>query len=519
MNTDCPICCSPFNKSTAKCITCPRPDCAKTACKSCVTTYLLGSSLDPHCMHCHVAWEQDFLSDNLTIVFLKKDYGKHREKILFEKEVARIPDTQNEVVKYQEINSLTKETELLSAKIIAHTAHINTMRQELQQKLDKIYNMKYDKEKTKQEKRSFIMPCPAPDCKGYLSSAYKCAACSKYACPHCLVVLGVDKDPQHECDPDVVATVEQIKKETKPCPNCGERIGKVDGCNQMWCTKCHSAFDWRTGKIDNGQVHNPHFFQWHSQNSPDGQVPINGININNNPCGQAIPWTLYKNYAQINGLDFFFTTIQIAFQLSGHYRGVNIRDNNDIIENCQNHTDARVQYIVDELSAEEFKSLLRKDDLKRKRLVAINYIYQLFSEATNDIVNNFLAKMNKGLPRSEYGHLYIPKLPTTDMDDNRTSPYSPEIIRKGQYFIMAAQELKALETYTNIQLLKYSAIYNTTVNMVDLGNWRGRSTNSKKVSKTASKTIIEALEESDIENKVYFESQLASHREKNGVAE
>ena len=42
-----------------------------------------------------------------------------------------------------------------------------------------------------------------------------------------------------------------------------------------------------------------------------------------------------------------------------------------------------------------FKSLLRKDDLKRKRLVAINYIYQLFSQATNDIVNNFLAKMNK----------------------------------------------------------------------------------------------------------------------------
>ena len=44
--------------------------------------------------------------------------GNIGENILFEKEVARIPDTQNEVVKYQEINSLTKETELLSAKII-----------------------------------------------------------------------------------------------------------------------------------------------------------------------------------------------------------------------------------------------------------------------------------------------------------------------------------------------------------------------------------------------------------------
>ena len=54
MTTDCPICCSPYNKSTAKCITCPRHDCGQSACKACVSTYLLGSNSDPHCMHCRV---------------------------------------------------------------------------------------------------------------------------------------------------------------------------------------------------------------------------------------------------------------------------------------------------------------------------------------------------------------------------------------------------------------------------------------------------------------------------------
>ena len=80
MTTDCPICCSPYNKSTAKCITCPRHDCGQSACKACVSTYLLGSNSDPHCMHCRVGWDHNFLAKNLTMKFLKNDYAEHRQK-------------------------------------------------------------------------------------------------------------------------------------------------------------------------------------------------------------------------------------------------------------------------------------------------------------------------------------------------------------------------------------------------------------------------------------------------------
>ena len=42
-------------------------------------------------------------------------------------------------------------------------------------------------------------------------------------------------------------------------------ISKIDGCNQMWCTQCHVAFDWKTGAIQNS-VHNPHYFEWLRKN-------------------------------------------------------------------------------------------------------------------------------------------------------------------------------------------------------------------------------------------------------------
>ena len=94
-------------------------------------------------------------------------------------------------------------------------------------------------------------------------SAYKCELCHYYACPKCLVLTGKERhDENHVCDEELVKTAELIRKTSKPCPNCGERIIKSSGCDQMWCVKCHTAFSWRTGQIDKGIIHNPHFNQY-----------------------------------------------------------------------------------------------------------------------------------------------------------------------------------------------------------------------------------------------------------------
>jgi dolichol-phosphate mannosyltransferase len=88
------------------------------------------------------------------------------------------------------------------------------------------------------------------------------------------VIKGKDKDVEHTCDPGVKETVALIIKESKPCPKCGERISKIDGCDQMWCIDCHTAFSWATGQLVNGVVHNPHYYEFLRQQG-NGVAPRN----------------------------------------------------------------------------------------------------------------------------------------------------------------------------------------------------------------------------------------------------
>jgi hypothetical protein len=43
-------------------------------------------------------------------------------------------------------------------------------------------------------------------------------------------VKGADKDSPHTCNPDMIETAKLIRKDTKPCPACGEMIMKTEGC-------------------------------------------------------------------------------------------------------------------------------------------------------------------------------------------------------------------------------------------------------------------------------------------------
>ena len=60
---------------------------------------------------------------------------------------------------------------------------------------------------------------------------------------------GAKRDCEHTCNPDLVETAKLLAKDTKSCPTCQTKIFKIDGCDQMWCTQCHTAFSWKTGAI------------------------------------------------------------------------------------------------------------------------------------------------------------------------------------------------------------------------------------------------------------------------------
>ena len=195
-------------------------------------------------MSCRRGWNDEFLDLNFTRAFRIGPYRDHREKLLFEREIAILPTRQPRVeakLKMKEaegmIREINKELVELDKKraTVLHKSHrfsaqVARYHAESEGRPPPAWTLTDGEKAATPEKAKFVMKCPASDCRGFLSTAYKCGTCQLWACSDCLVIKGPDKDCPHTCDESVKASVAMIIKESKPCPKCGERISKIDGC-------------------------------------------------------------------------------------------------------------------------------------------------------------------------------------------------------------------------------------------------------------------------------------------------
>ena len=62
MSNQCNICCEMYNHSNHSKIICEYTDCQYNACKTCVRTYLIGTTEDPNCMKCKKIWSEQLYS-------------------------------------------------------------------------------------------------------------------------------------------------------------------------------------------------------------------------------------------------------------------------------------------------------------------------------------------------------------------------------------------------------------------------------------------------------------------------
>jgi len=78
---ECGVCCS--GETGTKMVQCA--ECQYQACCSCVQTYLVEITSDPHCMNCRQVWDVLFLRKNLEKKFLEGVWKEHRKKILWKR--------------------------------------------------------------------------------------------------------------------------------------------------------------------------------------------------------------------------------------------------------------------------------------------------------------------------------------------------------------------------------------------------------------------------------------------------
>jgi hypothetical protein len=256
---NCPVCMDHFTAIIRQPIQCAY--CPHATCRQCCSRYLLTTMNDPHCMDCKREWNREFIDKNLTQTFRKGLLKQHRRKVLMDRERGRLPAMQIFVEARMEQSKVSAERTVLLdewLKVRKQKKHIQAAHNlkedtetvaQLQEKIRplnlkqerldkqikdvdarmrKIHMILYGKEKP--EARQFIMKCPSEGCRGFLSQAWKCGTCQKHFCSDCHAEKAGHKDEEHICNADAKATAQMIRNETRPCPKCGIRISKINGC-------------------------------------------------------------------------------------------------------------------------------------------------------------------------------------------------------------------------------------------------------------------------------------------------
>ena len=385
----CPICCENYNKSTLQEIKCEFNDCDFSCCKSCMRQFIISTRNEPNCMTCKKIFSEEFLVKNLNKSWIKNTYRNHRKQLLLDTTIAQLAEAQPEVVRYNNIEQ---------QKLIINQARENLRKQqeELYQQQNILYKLQR-RDKGSIVRSKFIMGCPNTDCRGFLNPSYKCELCNQFTCSQCLCIKGPSLKSTHECNPSDLASAQYIKSNSKPCPSCGERISKISGCDQMWCTSCKTAFSWNTGKIDNGVVHNPHFFQYQNQNNQ--VIQNNGLgdcNANNLPN-----WGIIRRISLKEGIKDrclveyrqqgkYYPTIKNIldemYRFIRHIRFYEIPRINDNIDKYSDTMPIRIDYLNQKICKEKMANKLIQNDKKRIIQSEIFRIFELINQVGLEIM-------------------------------------------------------------------------------------------------------------------------------------
>ena len=371
----CPVCIETMNMSTRKSVECDA--CNYSACRECYKRYLLNNS-NSQCMSCKNSWSRTLMTTKFEKVFLNTSYKMHCEKVLVEKEMSKLVATQPLV----EEKIIEKRKRARLSELREGIAKLQSESHEISLSL---ISSRYKRDDV--VRQVFVRKCTFDDCKGFLSNQWKCGLCENWSCPDCHDVIGKDKSiMKHVCFPDTLATVKLLKSDTKSCPECAVGIFKIDGCDMIFCTECHTSFSWTTGRVikEGVTIHNPHYFEWLKKKDTGGFVERN---IDDIICGREIDNNFVLRLVKmLKRFDDEIYTKQIYCRCRCliHLKEVTLRDFR--INEINDNQDLRIKYMLNELNIENFKKNLLIREKQRERKMEYSDIIKMFISCQTELL-------------------------------------------------------------------------------------------------------------------------------------
>lgn len=206
----------------------------------------------------------------------------------------------------------------------------------------------------------------------------------------------------HECDPATVETVKEIARSSRPCPTCHVPIQRSEGCSQMFCTKCHTAFDYNTGEVEErGNIHNPVFFEWLETNREaarafeEGRITDyiaaeqEGGGANDQTCEPPSTNKIMQRITDIGKqrrtLKYLRDALHIRAEARTLARQLAAAANRDVY-----NRDLRINFLKQEIDEREFKRELYMREKGNNKRVNLNQLYEMFSQVSMDMLHRLL---------------------------------------------------------------------------------------------------------------------------------
>ena len=378
------------------------PFCLFSACIDCTSKFLMNIDDDlPRCMSltCKKVWTYEFLAEKFDVTFHNKTYRERRADLFLQQQKALLPGTQHLV---EQRNSEMKK-KMLIKDLEDENYMLKTLIERNKNKIRNITYGIYDEEKKDyvvvttasasivvDEKKQFIRACPRNDCRGFLSSVLKCGTCDGWACKDCHEPKSEKDDPDHKCNADTVATVKLLSQDTKACPSCSTKIFKIEGCDQMFCTACKTAFSWTRGTIERGVIHNPHYYEFQrAQNN--GVAPRVAGDMR---CGGAPTlWQINNVIKHFNSC--FDDECADIHRLMIHIEQVEITHHYPAVMEQKSLDNMRVDYLLKNINEKTWLKKLKEKSKKHEKNTAINQVLVMFTTTLADIFGNITTCKNK----------------------------------------------------------------------------------------------------------------------------
>jgi hypothetical protein len=230
--------------------------------------------------------------------------------------------------------------------------------------------------------------CPSKRCVGVVVRGV-CNFCNANVCNECECIM----EGNHECDPNILKNIKEIKESSKHCPKCNTLIHKTEGCDHMMCTYCgtHFSYQYLTVLLNSSNHHYRN--RMIRQNISDVDTDCS-TNIENPRIPLDILKTTIKTHKRKVDQEVFDIlydiTTKIRYLMSTEYKLEIITS-----KSRDKYDELQVKYANKEINDKQWESLVYKNYIKQRVYELINNTLRLYLVYTDDFQSQLYEMIQK----------------------------------------------------------------------------------------------------------------------------